>query len=59
MKPCRPLDRMFQGATTRIVSFRRRMLATLVCLGEAPAPGISGLGYAIARTIVGSPLPQA
>ena len=50
---------MFQGATARIVKFRFHMLATLVCLDEAPAPGISGLGYAIARTIVGSPLPQA
>ena len=59
MKPCRPLDRMFQGAIARIVSFRCRMLTMLVCLGEAPAPGISGLGYAIARAIVGSRLPLA
>ena len=50
---------LFHAATARIVSFRRRVLATLVCLDEAPAPGISGLGYAIARTIVGSRLPLA
>ncbi len=48
MKPCRPPDRMFQGAIARIVSFRRRMLATRVCLDEAPAPGIPALGQAIA-----------
>jgi hypothetical protein len=35
------------------------MLATLVCLDEAPAPGISGLGHAIACAIVGSRLPLA
>jgi hypothetical protein len=50
---------MFQAAIARIVSFRRRMLATLVCLDEAPAPGIPALGQAIARAIVGSRLPRA
>jgi hypothetical protein len=35
------------------------MLATLVCLDEAPAPGIPALGQAIARAIVGSRLPRA
>ncbi len=50
---------MFHATAARIVSFRCRMLATLVCLGEAPASGISALGHAIARSIVGSRLPMA